>query len=204
MTMVSIPHRHATNKCETISGCGGFPGFPFLIGTLRTRDPGVEVDLGGAVSIPHRHATNWHGFDVRLGRVAGVSIPHRHATNQGHVRHGPHPCDGFPFLIGTLRTADFRAIHGAIREVSIPHRHATNPCMNSILRPFGMVSIPHRHATNSPFAVSALAEIASVSIPHRHATNRPCEPPPPRPAAQFPFLIGTLRTCLRCPHWLVC
>jgi len=76
----------------------------------------------------------------------------------------------FQFLIGTLRTDNFKTPHYHYAPVSIPHRYAENYFPSGIYTVMRCVSIPHRYAENDIEYESPPAE-SEVSIPHRYAEN---------------------------------
>ena len=76
--------------------------FPFLIGTVRTRQKVLEGIPINPVSIPHRYGKN-------QTNVSGIQTDLR-----------------FPFLIGTVRTIHSFGLSIYLIEVSIPHRYGKN------------------------------------------------------------------------------
>jgi len=55
---VSIPHRYGKNERGLICMVIAFTGFPFLIGTVRTRKSLQNAETPPKVSIPHRYGKN--------------------------------------------------------------------------------------------------------------------------------------------------
>jgi len=99
--------------------------FPFLIGTVRTSIPSEELNV--VTTFPFLIGT------VRtLQTVRGFLIITR-----------------FPFLIGTVRTDENVKKSKALQTVSIPHRYGKNlQLLHTLLKQELRVSIPHRYGKN--------------------------------------------------------
>jgi len=144
--------------------------FPFLIGTVRTKEINRLLWQLRVVSIPHRYGKNYHHYKHKP-HYPYVSIPHRYGKNfLKKWEHGTHT-PMFPFLIGTVRTPSWPPACILLQEVSIPHRYGKNQRRNSWSITFLRVSIPHRYGKNDDWVSQEDVDVF-----------------------QFPFLIGTVRT----------
>mgnify|MGYP007011082842 CR=1 FL=1 len=83
----------------------------------------------------------------------------------------------FPFLIGTVRTHHTPLFFPLFDSVSIPHRYGKNEKLAEKMQELLEVSIPHRYGKN---CISMCT--------YYYASNA------------FPFLIGTVRTKVKCKH----